>query len=469
MNDEMPNFDVNNTEGVENIASENMTPDNAGKSAPEKSSYNDPDRYLPHNIRKRKIMKYMVALALFVMAITIALLFPYAVYAYENLRLTNYGIHYKTETVKIDAEATSFAEKLSIISDMLQKNSFIYIDSSEVDASTYRSNMSSDEVPRCAKRAVMEAFGNTYAELYNLDAEYVENALFQSTDSVIQPCLMIKPDTKEMFLVWFVYIYDRGLGTIQVVLDDETGKLLSLTSESETLSRDILREMMMMDSEAFVNSLSEYYNLKMTGEVSSSYTMSGKEIVSLELTISGADNGGSRDYRLQMIYYTDGYYNTEFYFNDFSSSMNSSNYGYWNTFPDFEDSPYATYYFGYSDEEGAGDAADGNSGTLSGGADEKSSGGKSTDSKSTDSKSSDSKSSDGLSADDSSDSKITDDKSAGTDEAGNSEDDKSEDKTDGKTDEQSTESTDNTKDKKETDKATATDATENKTGNQTGN
>ncbi len=246
-------------------------------------------RYLPENIRRRKLIKYSVAGFLLFTSLFVAYFFPYLVYAYENLRLTNYGIHYKSEPVSIDETETTFAEKISIISDMLQKSSFIYIDNREVTSTSIRAKLTADEAALAGVQGVREAFIDKYAELAEMDARDIQSKIFSSSEYYTQSYLMIKPDTKEMFLVWLVE-YIEPSGNIEVFVDDETGKILSMVSNSSLLSNNLIGVMMYGYSTEMIQGLSDYYDMELVGNIYNTYEISGKPVTVCDIYFTDYPN-----------------------------------------------------------------------------------------------------------------------------------------------------------------------------------
>ena len=250
---------------------------------------NEDNRYLPQNIRKRKVLKHFIAFFLMLSAILEAYFFPYLAYAYENLRLTNYGIHYKTETVSIEDSTTSFAEKLTIISDMLQRNSYIYIDSSDVESTSIRARLTHEDAASAGKDAINSAFIAKYAEITGYDSRDISSKIFSTGKYYAQPYLMIKPDTKEMFLIWLVE-YIEPSGVIEVFVDDESGKMLSMVSYSDVFSTDIIKPMMLNYNTEMLQGLSTYYELSLEGKLYSSYTMTGKDNYICDIAVESTNN-----------------------------------------------------------------------------------------------------------------------------------------------------------------------------------
>ncbi|MCR5214994.1 MAG: hypothetical protein K6E10_11315 [Eubacterium sp.] len=242
-------------------------------------------RYLPENIKRRKIIKYIIAFFLMFAVIYIAYFFPYIVYLYENIRLTNYGIHYKSESLNVEEKETSFVEKLSIMNDLIQRNSYIYIDSQEVENSAVKARMTSEEAVKAGIDGINDAFVSMYAEMTGMEAEDISSKIFVSNEYFVQPYLMIKPDTKEMFLVWLVE-YDEPTGIIEVFIDDETGKILSMVSTSTPFSDSLMGVMVSGYSKELTEGLSKYYDMNMVCNKYNTYSISGRLVIICDIYIT---------------------------------------------------------------------------------------------------------------------------------------------------------------------------------------
>lgn len=178
-------------------------------------------------------MKPVFIIAMALIVIVSSALLPYAAYSYENRRLSNYGIHYQAEPVTIKSSNVTIYDKLSETKNILENSSFVYVSLDDksgenVNLDKYDLHQNLDEIPEIAAREFVSLFitddslsrtGYTKKRVVEelLKSDYIYRALY----------LMIETEDKDMFMAWNI-IFSNGEVDVDIVIDDETGKLLAL-------------------------------------------------------------------------------------------------------------------------------------------------------------------------------------------------------------------------------------------------
>ena len=222
-------------------------------------------------------IKPMIIALLAISAIMISFSFPYLVFAYENHNLNGYGIHYNADPVRINSASVTFTEKLRNMTSAIDNSSYVYV--SEDSTTDFEAKLTADEAANAAADAFMNVFV-TDEMIGNLgmDRTTLRSLLFESKDHFTSRYLMIRPGSKDMYLVWVVGAYN-DFGDMELLIDDETGMLLSVYVylNQETKLSSIFSEN--YSDEAFGKTLADYYEMKyIASEYSASRRSSSKNL-----------------------------------------------------------------------------------------------------------------------------------------------------------------------------------------------
>ena len=214
-------------------------------------------------------IKPVVIALLAISAIMISFSFPYLVFAYENHMLNGYGIHYDADPVRINSASISFTEKLRNMTSTIDSSSYVYV--SDDNTSDFEINLTIDGAYKYASEAYMDMFiCDDMLEELGTDREKLKAKLFDEANMYSAKYLLIRPGSKDMYLVWVVGMYSE-FGDMELLVDDETGKVLSMYA---SLNTDSGLNTIYNDNyydEEFGKTLAKYYDMNyITSEYSAS-------------------------------------------------------------------------------------------------------------------------------------------------------------------------------------------------------
>ena len=214
-------------------------------------------------------IKPVVIALLAISAIMISFSFPYLVFAYENHMLNGYGIHYDADPVRINSASISFTEKLRNMTSTIDSSSYVYV--SDDNTSDFEINLTIDGAYKYASEAYMDMFiCDDMLEELGMDREKLKAKLFDEANMYSAKYLLIRPGSKDMYLVWVVGMYSE-FGDMELLVDDETGKVLSMYA---SLNTDSGLNTIYNDNyydEEFGKTLAKYYDMNyITSEYSAS-------------------------------------------------------------------------------------------------------------------------------------------------------------------------------------------------------
>ncbi|MCR5226748.1 MAG: hypothetical protein K6E27_06005 [Eubacterium sp.] len=214
-------------------------------------------------------IKPVVIALLAISAIMISFSFPYLVFAYENHMLNGYGIHYDADPVRINSASISFTEKLRNMTSTIDSSSYVYV--SDDNTSDFEINLTIDGAYKYASEAYMDMFiCDDMLEELGMDREKLKANLFDEANMYSAKYLLIRPGSKDMYLVWVVGLYSE-FGDMELLVDDETGKVLSMYA---SLNSDSSLNTIYNDNyydEEFGKTLAKYYDMNyITSEYSAS-------------------------------------------------------------------------------------------------------------------------------------------------------------------------------------------------------
>ena len=214
-------------------------------------------------------IKPVVIALLAISAIMISFSFPYLVFAYENHMLNGYGIHYDADPVRINSASISFTEKLRNMTSTIDSSSYVYV--SDDNTSDFEINLTIDSAYKYASEAYMDMFiCDDMLEELGMDRENLKANLFDEANMYSAKYLLIRPGSKDMYLVWVVGLYSE-FGDMELLVDDETGKVLSMYA---SLNSDSSFNTIYNDNyydEEFGKTLAKYYDMNyITSEYSAS-------------------------------------------------------------------------------------------------------------------------------------------------------------------------------------------------------
>ena len=172
-------------------------------------------------------IKPIIIAFLAINAILIAYSFPYLVFAYENKNLDGYGIHYAAEPVRVESENITFSEKLRNMSMIMDNSSYVVINEEAMENGEYDMRLSSSRAATLATDAFIDIFlTDEFLSETGVTREEVRQRFITYNENV-NMILIIRPDTKDMYLGWSLNIY-FDTGSANIIIDDESGKLLSV-------------------------------------------------------------------------------------------------------------------------------------------------------------------------------------------------------------------------------------------------
>ncbi len=204
-------------------------------------------------------IKPVVIALLAISAIMISFSFPYLVFAYENHMLNGYGIHYDADPVRINSASISFTEKLRNMTSTIDSSSYVYV--SDDNTSDFEINLTIDGAYKYASEAYMDMFiCDDMLEELGMDREKLKANLFDEANMYSAKYLLIRPGSKDMYLVWVVGMYSE-FGDMELLVDDETGKVLSMYA---SLNTDSSFNTIYNDNyydEEFGKTLAKYYDM----------------------------------------------------------------------------------------------------------------------------------------------------------------------------------------------------------------
>ena len=214
-------------------------------------------------------IKPVVIALLAISAIMISFSFRYLVFAYENHMLNGYGIHYDADPVRINSASISFTEKLRNMTSTIDSSSYVYV--SDDNTSDFEINLTIDGAYKYASEAYMDMFiCDDMLEELGTDREKLKAKLFDEANMYSAKYLLIRPGSKDMYLVWVVGMYSE-FGDMELLVDDETGKVLSMYA---SLNTDSGLNTIYNDNyydEEFGKTLAKYYDMNyITSEYSAS-------------------------------------------------------------------------------------------------------------------------------------------------------------------------------------------------------
>jgi|GEM_PF-2553569 len=214
-------------------------------------------------------IKPVVIALLAISAIMISFSFPYLVFAYENHMLNGYGIHYDADPVRINSASISFTEKLRNMTSTIDSSSYVYV--SDDNTSDFEINLTLESAYRFAAEAYMDMFiSDSMLDELGMEREKLKTKFFDDANKYSAKYLLIRPGTKDMYLVWAVGLY-TDFGDMELLVDDETGKVLSMYA---TLNADTGLDTIYNDNyfdEEFGKSIANYYEMNyITSEYSAS-------------------------------------------------------------------------------------------------------------------------------------------------------------------------------------------------------
>ena len=167
-------------------------------------------------------------------SIAFAFFIPQLVFQYEDNRTKNYDIHYSSENMDLNMDSISIAEKLRDISSELTEVSYIYMKDDYSD-SGMETKSEPDEIREKAVNDMVDVFlGSDYADLMEEKYSNIEKAggfrdyLINEVECYVTPVLVVRPNEKDYFLAWEMIINDEDTGNYLLMVDDSTGKILSL-------------------------------------------------------------------------------------------------------------------------------------------------------------------------------------------------------------------------------------------------
>ena len=245
---------------------------------------------------RNRSMKPVFIIFMALLVIVGSALLPYTAYKYENRRLSNYGIHYQAEPVTIKSSDVTIYDKLSETKNILENSSYINIsiddgNSENINLDKYDLHQNTDEVPEMAAREFVNLFITDDALLRTgYTKKRVVEDLLKSDYIYRGLCLMIETENKDMFMAWNI-IFSNGEVDVDIVLDDETGKLLALNIYDNHYynSVDLFNNGKVNDIYDIIGSLiydrnfeyriADYYNMEVVG---------GLEYATDELNVSKA-------------------------------------------------------------------------------------------------------------------------------------------------------------------------------------
>ncbi len=212
-----------------------------------------------------KDKKSIVYIVIFALSIFVAFMIPVAVFKYEDRRTINYDIHYAAEGMNLNSSSIDISEKLLDFSSELTDFSYLYMDDNEKVPTIQNPK----EVKAMAVFDFIEVFLGSEYENYLagiVGRSDVQDGLLDylvnGAEDYVTPMFMIRADKKDMFLVWEIDINDDRIGNLELFLDDDTGKLLSIRMEDNYVNDELFRNL--VDSDAFMDRIAGYYDLKVS-------------------------------------------------------------------------------------------------------------------------------------------------------------------------------------------------------------
>ena len=198
-----------------------------------------------------------------VLLIGFAFCFPYLVFRYEDRRTSNYDIHYAAEKVELEDTVLDLYEKLLSIPEYYSAGSLIYLTSEE--GYNIESNMKYSDVYDKAIDDFIDVFiGPEIVSKINANDELIKpygsvGAYLKQLDYNVYPAYIIRTVDREMFLVWVVDVYNEYFDDLEIVIDDETEKILSFKYlANEQLNSDVTKD---FQSKNLTSRIISYYNL----------------------------------------------------------------------------------------------------------------------------------------------------------------------------------------------------------------
>ena len=172
-------------------------------------------------------IKPIIIAFLAINAVLIAYSFPYLVFAYENRNLNGYGIHYEAEPVRVESDTITFNEKLENMTMVMENYTYVLVSDESINSGDFTVNLDRTKAFNCAVDGFIDIFMDAeYLKPLGLNKRGVKTELSSKYEHYANMYLIIRPDTEDMYLAWDIIIYFDN-GNIEVLVDDETGKLMS--------------------------------------------------------------------------------------------------------------------------------------------------------------------------------------------------------------------------------------------------
>ncbi|MBO4863387.1 MAG: hypothetical protein J5517_03420 [Eubacterium sp.] len=265
----------------------------------------------------KRVLTSILFILLAIGAIVFAFFIPYFVFKYEDRRTSNYDIHYAAEKLNLENYEISLYEKLEDLPIYLNESSYIYIFDND-----NKSNISSNLSMKEAKEKVVDDMCDVFLgerltrklSSFNdgiLRVGGLKKYLKNSQDLSIYPSYIIRTDKNDMYLVWVIDCYIEELGNFSAILDDETGKILSI--QTFYYDMNLVEQFNYYFSEdSFKKRLESYYNLTLKKD--SSKERNGYIITDMSFNNPSASETGD-ELTLQMLFEGDKEYTYSFLFN----------------------------------------------------------------------------------------------------------------------------------------------------------
>ena len=207
-------------------------------------------------------MKPVIIAFLAINAILIAYSFPYLVFAYENRNLNGYGIHYDAEPVRVESDTITFDDKLKNMTMVMDNYSYVLVNDESINSGDFTVNLDRTKAFDHAVDAFIDIFMDAeYLKELGMNKRGVKTELSSDFEHYVNMYLIIRPDTEDMYLAWDIIIY-YGTGNVEMIIDDETGKLMSMAVYGYD---DVMLEDMFKSDYFDANlgqRMAEYYDMK---------------------------------------------------------------------------------------------------------------------------------------------------------------------------------------------------------------
>lgn len=207
-------------------------------------------------------MKPIIIAFLAINAILIAYSFPYLVFAYENRNLNGYGIHYDAEPVRVESDTITFDDKLKNMTMVMDNYSYVLVNDESINSGDFTVNLDRTKAFDHAVDAFIDIFMDAeYLKGLGMNKRGVKTELSSDFEHYVNMYLIIRPDTEDMYLAWDIIIY-YGTGNVEMIIDDETGKLMSMAVYGYD---DVMLEDMFKSDYFDANlgqRMAEYYDMK---------------------------------------------------------------------------------------------------------------------------------------------------------------------------------------------------------------